>query len=234
MKAKQINHKRLLLFIIEGATDKITLENILKKNFPDKKICFKTVKGDITAEENTDADNIEGKLYSCVKDFLARNGGFKRTDIIEIVQLTDVDGAFLSNKRVVYNKEVDLSYYEKRIESNKSYKIMERNERKSAVLSHLSAIGQIGGIKYSLYYFSSNIEHVLHGKQLCTDAEKENKAYEFAQAFQNREEAFVQFLTDEGVAVDLPYAESWELVKKGANSLKRLTNINLLFKRTDY
>ncbi|MDR1940065.1 MAG: hypothetical protein LBQ40_04640 [Clostridiales bacterium] len=231
MRANQINYKRVLLFIVEGATEKITLENVFKKNFADKKICFKIVGGDITAEDSTTEENAESKIYACVRDFLSRNGGFKRSDITEIIHLTDLDGAFVSDKRIVFNGGVDLAYEERFIESNKTYKIIERNKRKSAVLSRLSTLGHIRGISYSVYYFSSNIEHVLYGKKDCGGAEKESLAYEFAKDFTGRETTFCDFLTGQGVAVDLDYARSWEAAGQGVASLKRRTNINLLFDR---
>ncbi|MDR3293074.1 MAG: hypothetical protein LBT20_03100 [Clostridiales bacterium] len=231
MKAKQINFKRMLLFLVEGATDKISLENILKKNIRDKKVCFKIVNGDVTSEADTTTLNVESKIAAFVKDFLARNRAFKRTDIIEIVHLTDLDGVYLKDKRVAYDKDAELTYGEKIIVTNKSYAIIERNKRKSEILTHLSGLTEIGGVGYSIYYFSTNLEHVFYDDSNCTDDKKENKAYDFAKGFAGCEDEFLNFLQTEDIVPNMPYKESWEHVRHGINSLKRLTNIDLLLKK---
>lgn len=231
MKAGQINYKRLLLFLVEGATDKVLLENVLKKNISEKKICFKTVKGDITSEENTTPQNIESKINFYVKDFLSRNRAFRRTDITEIIHITDLDGAFVSDKRIVYDKETALRYEEKLIKSSKTFALIERNRRKSEVLKHLSSIDNIKGVGYSVYYFGINLEHVFTGDPNCCGEEKENAAFRAARSFIDREHEFLKFLEDNAVTGGLSYADSWEFASRGINSLRRITNIDLLLEK---
>ncbi|MDR2091574.1 MAG: hypothetical protein LBP62_08020 [Clostridiales bacterium] len=233
MKAKRVNYKRVLLVVVEGQTDKVSLENIFKRRFTDKKVCFLTVRGDLTAEEDTTPDNAAEKISGYISGFLAKNRAFERTDIIEIVHLTDLDGAFLSAKRLVYDADSDTVYGKRTVTTGKTIKIAERNARKSAVLSRLSSLSNIGGIKYSLYYFSANLEHVLYNSANLNGREKEEAAFNFAKSFQNKEGGFVDFLRKQRVLRDFTYGESWEYVQKGANSLKRLTNINLFFERAE-
>ncbi|MDR1906227.1 MAG: hypothetical protein LBQ27_04840 [Clostridiales bacterium] len=231
MKAKRINFKKLLLFIVEGSTDKIALENILKKIFSDKKICFKTIYGDVTSEEETTVENIDGKIAAYVKDFLTRNIAFKKTDIMEIIHLTDLDGVFLSDRRIIYDKDADIFYDNKHIRTGKSFKIIERNRRKSEVLKHLSSVNSIKGVNYSIYFFGANMEHVFCNSANCTDGEKESCAYGFAQSFKGREKEFPVFLKEQKVVRNWTYEESWKFVESGVNSLKRLTNINVLLEK---
>ena len=44
---------------------------------------------------------------------------------------------------------------------------------------------------------------------------------------------FIQFISDESVAVEGSYKETWEYIEKDLNSLNRHSNMNLIFQKNE-
>ena len=70
-----------------------------------------------------------------------------------------------------------------------------RNEQKQRVLYRLYPEKMIGKLPYAVYYFSRNMEHVLHNDaRNLSDEEKANYADEFADTYSQNPEGFRSFL----------------------------------------
>ena len=91
---------------------------------------------------------------------------------------------------------------------------------------------EVAGFSYEIYYFSRNLEHVLHdiSEDLDDDA-KEDLAYEIAMRYKDQPEEFLQFLYDDAFHVPGTYRETWSLSWKMGKSLGRYSNMAVFFER---
>ena len=66
--------KKVVLFIVEGITDEISLALVLSKIIEkDKLVRFKVINGDITSEYGTSSSNILNKITKVIKEFIDRD-----------------------------------------------------------------------------------------------------------------------------------------------------------------
>ena len=87
-----------------------------------------------------------------------------------------------------------------------------------------------GGIPYSIYYFSRNLEHAIYGiSGHVNDGRKTTLAYRFSDRFGKDCKAFAGYLEDEGITPEGSYQKTWEAIQSGRESLKRHSNLLLLF-----
>lgn len=67
----------------------------------------------------------------------------------------------------------------------------------------------MAGFPYEIYYFSRNMEHVLHDRaENLTDDEKEDLAFDIADQYTDQLEKFLEYLHDE-VLIKIPGNLSW-------------------------
>lgn len=251
--------RKYVLFLVEGYTDKEVLAGPISSMY--EKACgeaenaiieFCTPKqddkfgGDITSSNGVNPENIEGlinKLY--IDPFLEKNTHIYPKEISEIIHIVDLDGAFVDSEAVIkMTKEGAnrISYTETNIETVDVEAIRCRNERKSANLRKLTSMNEIvlrhkngrntKTVKYSVYYFSCNMDHVIHGRLNLTTQEKVALADDFSVLCLDSPETFEKTVcSDEVAAGGLTYEESWEYVMRGNNSLERKTNLNILIEK---
>lgn len=221
--------KKVILFIAEGPTDEETLSPILKKIFQKEEVQFHIVHGDMTSNWSVTAKNAVKTVNQHI-DIERKRYGFQKKDILKVIHLVDMDGAFVPEGRVLPGKGREILYYKDHIETQSPETVINRNERKSQILSRLSLTGRIGSIPYSIYYFSRNLEHVFHnrGKNL-TDEEKVLYADAFADRYASDTAGFLSLLSGNDFTVPGDYRETWEFISQGVNSLNRHSNFHLLF-----
>jgi hypothetical protein len=141
-----------------------------------------------------------------------------------------MDGAFIREDQVVYADQAEILYFNDHIETRSPETVINRNARKSQILSRLSLTGKIGTIPYSIYYFSRNLEHIFHNsKKNLTDEEKVNYADAFADRYSSNPSAFISLLSGNDFTVPGDYRDTWEFISQGTNSLNRHSNFHLLF-----
>lgn len=220
--------KKVVLFIVEGIYDKVSLGGIVKALYKDKNIFFQITDGDITTDIATTPSNVIEKINNHIKISM-RETHYKKSDIIQIVHLVDTDGTFIKDEKITY-EECNSTYYTLQDIRTKSVEfIKKRNQKKSQILCKLNRKSEISGIPYKIYYFSCNLEHVLHNIQNATNEEKEELADVFADRFYSNPEEFISFINDDDIILSSDYNQSWEAIKIDENSLKRYTNFNLFF-----
>lgn len=223
--------KKIVLFIVEGITDEMSLSLILSKLVQDSSVQFQVINQDITADFNSNCQNIIRKIDSQVKKFLAQNNGLKKTDIKEIIHLVDTDGAFIKEDFVKEDMNQEKTFYtHNSIVTNKRDLIVERNERKSCILNKLYQTSHIGRIGYKVYFFSCNLEHVLHNCQNTAYEKKRSYSYNFVDKYVGQENGFVDFLSQNDFTTPGDYKETWQFIKEDCNSLNRYCNFHLYFK----
>ena len=200
--------------------------------------------GDITSSEYVEPGNIENKITNRFIKPAIRKEGLYPKKIAKIIQIVDLDGAYISNENIVpYSSErrehEDYFYNDNDnvIETKDVDSVIKRNERKRKNIEYLLSLSENGiriqskTIPYEIYFFSSNLDHFIN-----YDANlKENKKY-LADAFLrrygiNRNQFCNYFLNDKNSIGFLGYKESWERIKIESNSIKRYTNIDFLIRR---
>lgn len=226
--------RKIILFIVEGITDKNSLSLIISKILKNEKVEFCIVGGDVSSEKETNLQNCISKVNYQVKKFLSNNRFFKKTDILKIVHLVDTDGAFVENNLVKNDNNYKIKYTQDYILTCNVENIIKRNERKSKVLSKLYSLKDIGGIQYNMYYFSCNLEHVLHNIENLNDSLKDDYSYEFADKFYGHEIEFIKFIKESSFSVLGDYNDTWSFIKEGNNSLNRYSNFGLFFDNNTY
>lgn len=154
--------------------------------------------------------------------------GYKNSDILRIIHIVDTDGAFIPADSIVLDESISLDYSEDCIRTSAPVYIKARNESKSKILFKLFNTYSINTMKYNVYFNSCNLEHVLVG-ELCnfSDAEKERIADDFSDKYCKDIEGFRLFL--KSVLPKEQYIASWKFIKEGKNSLKRYSNMSLIF-----
>ncbi|MGH4050801.1 MAG: hypothetical protein ACREVX_05530 [Clostridium sp.] len=226
--------KKIVLFIVEGVTDKNSLALILSKIIEkDKIVRFKIINGDMTAENGVNASNILTKITNYIKDFITCDV-YKKSDILNVIHLVDMDGAYIKDDLILQknheNSKSDdsIEYSTENIYAKNIENIKSRNKQKSQILSKLAATDTVyGNLSYGIYFFSSNLEHVMHNRQCVLSHEKRKYAHMFEDKFAQSPLAFVEFMNDSEFALTGDYDDTWDFIKKDVNSLKRYTNFNL-------
>lgn len=122
-----------------------------------------------------------------------------------------------------------IVYSEDNIKCSSKQNLCRRNHIKQQNVQKLLDTHNIGGLSYSVYYMSSNLEHVLHNRINLSDDEKEQLSYDFAEHCMNKPEYFIQLMTSKAVFIDGSYKESWDYIKSGKHSLERHSNLALCF-----
>ena len=221
--------KKVILFIVEGISDKVSLESIFEQYFEDYKTKIAVMHGDITSQSSS--SDIKANLSDKIDYFCQIEGIQFKYDIIRIVHLVDTDGAFVPPSCVV-SGEKDIEYTLTQIITNNVEGIKYRNASKATVLKVLSKMRKLNNIPYSIYYFSRNLEHVLHNESGdLTDEQKKNLSESFDLKYEDKLDEFLGFITDSNFAVPGDYKQTWDFIMQGTNSLNRFSNVPLLFPR---
>ena len=190
--------------------------------------------GDITSKYGVKPEKIEKLIGELAVNPFLRNHGLYPKHINRIIQFVDMDGAYIQDTDIIQQTDKsieDVLYFDKIVAPDVE-EIIDRNKRKRANLDYLSTLNKIKieskTIDYSVFYFSSNIDHVLHDNANLADSLKRNAAQEF-QLFNSEMNRFKSFFVTKGLTSGCDnYEESWGYIKKGNNSLSRKTNIDIL------
>lgn len=226
------NKKKIILFIVEGMNDKTSLALCMDQLLDNNTVRFEIEDGDITTQYGTSAKNIASKIGSIVKRFSGRI--FKPADFLEVVHLVDMDGAYIPDENIIEGANSKSIYKEHQIITSKVQSMIERNHRKQEILDKMIGLEKVyGSIPYSVYYFSCNMDHVLHNEANLGRAEKNKAAITFESRFIGKPEDFVAFFDSGEFSVKGDYIETWDFIRAGTNSLGRHSNfIYYLNKKT--
>lgn len=221
--------RKVILFIVEGPTDEDALSPVLKSIFSNDNVVFHIVHGDITTDKKVDENSIVKEVHEHIKYEMDKYG-YRPSDIVNIYHLIDTDGAFIPDDKVVYGDVEEIEYYDDKIICSNIGKIRDRNRKKKTAIMRLSGKHKIAQMPYSILFFSRNMEHVLHNRgDNLTEEEKIELADKFADRYARDPEGFISFMKDAEFAVKGTYRETWEFILDELNSLKRYSNVNLIF-----
>ncbi|MBQ9887118.1 MAG: hypothetical protein IJM37_09705 [Lachnospiraceae bacterium] len=225
-----MNEKKVVAVIVEGPSDENALGGILKEFFSSEEVQFAVVHGDITSDKNTTTDNVLKRIDKLI-DGLRSRYGYQWDDFIRIIHIADTDGTF--TKDCVMESDNDaVRYHEDFIEAPNVEALIKRNECKAQIMLKLHSTGKVHGIKYRLFYNSCNLEHVLYNElKDFSDEEKEALSDDFAEKYEGKVKEFIDFISNPELAVPGTYKQTWDYIIKDKNSLKRHTNMNMIFKQ---
>ena len=222
---------KVVLFIVEGATDKRALASIFRKIYRNRTVRFEFTHGDITSDETISIKNVEDEIYKYVKSYVDISK-IKKSDIWQIVQIFDMDGAYADDSRIVEGETREFFYTEKEISCKNHEKISLRNKHKKELMEYLLSLQEIKGISYEGYYMSCNLDHALYGLMNLSDEEKKKQTYSFYLAFWEHPELFLPFLEKYVVnGVPNSFPASWIYIKEDNHSLERHTNLHIYFSK---
>lgn len=226
--------KKTVFFIVEGNTDKTALEKIFKAIYKHKDIRFEFTNGDVTSDDEIDINNVCDVLYKKVKKYLDDNK-LRKTDIWQIVQIFDTDGAYSPETAIKTGESARFLYSATNIICKDIQKVKNRNNKKKFMMDYLLSIDNIKDISYKCYFMSSNLEHALYNLQNLSDEDKNKYADAFYEVFISKEKLFVEFLQLEAVnGVPDSFPASWRYIKEGLHSLERHTNLHIYFLENPY
>lgn len=221
--------KKLMLFIVEGETDMISLESTLARIFNNDEVEFEVMHGDITSRDEDTSCNIAQVLSQRVEDYL-KLYYIKKSEVKMIVHIVDTDGAFIPPNKVESGTNDRIKYMENRIITRHPQQIIMRNYEKNQAIRNLVMTKKISNIPYRVFFFSRNLEHVLHNNaNNVATRDKCRLAYQFSNYYSQHPQEFIDFICNEEVAVREGYEGSWAFIFSRCNSLKRYTNFNVLF-----
>ena len=222
---------KVVLFIVEGATDKRALASIFRKIYRNRTVRFEFTHGDITSDETISIKNVEDEIYKYVKSYVDISK-IKKSDIWQIVQIFDMDGAYADDSRIVEGETREFFYTEKEISCKNHEKISLRNKNKKELMEYLLSLQEIKGISYEGYYMSCNLDHALYGLMNLSDEEKKKQTDSFYLAFWEHPELFLPFLEKYVVnGVPNSFPASWIYIKEDNHSLERHTNLHIYFSK---
>lgn len=221
--------KKVVLFIVEGITERESLELLLTELIEgNSQIIFEVVGGDITSDYNVNGKNIKEKLTEIIKDGGKRK--FRPSDYKEVIHLVDTDGTFISRDNIYLDNTADgFVYKDDGIYANNIDRVIRRNSKKQWLLNLLMSTNKVfGSVPYRVFYFSCNLEHVLHNEREVEDKLKIKCAEEFQDKYIDNLQGFVDLICKSDFSVKKEYKESWDFIKEGNNSIKRFSNFNIL------
>lgn len=219
--------RKVVLFLVEGYSDEVALAPLLSKILIDNNVQIKVVHGDITADKNVNPQNIISKIYNKVKEQLS-DFSLKRSDLQQIIHIVDMDGAYVTDDKVVERSDVKKTIYSSReILAHNADNMRKRNDRKRNNIDRISHLHSINNIPYQVYYMSANLDHVLYNKPNNPDEAKVIDAINFSKKYKGDTSKFIQFMTESSFFVGNTYLDSWKYIKQEEHSLERHTNFGL-------
>jgi len=234
MARKVTETKKVVIFIVEGNSDKKALEKIFQKIYKHKNIVFKFTDGDITSDETMNIYTVCDAIYDKVNEY-TKDKKLQSKHIWQIVHIFDTDGTYVPDSAIVKGDSKKYVYSPTEISCRNIQSVLDRNKRKSKLMNFLLEQKDIKGIPYIGYFMSSNLDHALYDEQNLADDLKGDYADAFYTEFVGREELFVDFLKDEVVnGVPDGFPVSLHYIKEGLHSLERHTNLHIYFEQNPY
>ena len=220
--------KLAIIVVVEGFSDMVSIGTLLKEYFSSSETQFVITKGDITSRDDVTPSNVITKLKAEIDKVRSRYG-YQLKDLVRIIHIADTDGTF-TKECVVEADVTSIQYYEDHIESSNVTATNMRNKNKAEVMFKLYSTNKINSIDYRLYFNSCNLEHVLHNAlKDFSDDEKEEMSDAFAEKYKGHLPEFINFISDQDIAVPGTYRETWKFIEKDKHSLQRHTNMHLIF-----
>ncbi len=226
--------KKIILVLVEGPTDEDALALVFQRLVKRYDVGFDVLHTDITAKEEMTPKYIVREIKKAIDAYLRRNPFIEKEDILKVVQLIDTDGAFVPSSQIVQSKCGKTEYSDTCIWAKDRDRLIRRNISKRQIVHQLALMERLPeSYPYEIYYFSRNLEHVLHDAAGdLSDDEKEELAFKAAMRYRERPEDLLRFLREGDLFVPGTYGETWRFIMEDGNSLRRYCNLSVFFERS--
>ena len=225
-----VARKKIIFVIVEGPSDEEALGVILSRLFNKSTLHVHIERQDITTQTGNTSFNIIEKVCKLIKKY-AKDNNYQKVHFEQIIHITDTDGAYILSDLIIQNPLLTNNIYTVcNIQTSNKIGIERRNIQKSSNISKLSSIQTMWGLPYQIFYMSCNLDHVLYDKLNTNNIDKEKNAYMFAQKYKNDLQGFLSYINNSEFSVTTEYIASWNFIKRDNNSLKRYTNLGIVFK----
>ena len=229
-------NKKILLFIVEGLSDKDALEPILSEIIDNNNIHFEVLRHDLTSVvsrgklvQNKKQILLE-RITDAIKSYLNVNRGIERKDIKKVIILTDTDGCFIPSSNIYFSEnDKNFRYEDNGIYSDRPEAVSKRNIIKSQNLKIAISTPKVYSLPLEIYYFSCNLDHVLFNIRNLDISLKEEYAINFSDQYENREIDFLDFIFHQDLFLSQSYEIAWKKIEEENNSLLRFSNFNTFF-----
>lgn len=229
--------KKIVLFIVEGKSEEAALAPILSKIIASSVVKFKVLHGDITSDlYSQPKKKMIDKIKVHVKKFMGSI--FRSEDILEIIHIVDLDGAYIPDSSVVHKDLKSVLYHDATIETGHVDQILKRNAFKTSNMNALVETesvrigqGKNGIIPYSIYYMSCNLDHVIHNERNLQPRLKKQSAIDFADKYDGKEFEFYSFLSTDEILKAHSFVDSWRYIQNKHMSLSRCSNLALYLEK---
>lgn len=220
---------KVIIFLVEGPTDERSLSTPIENFLEDYKIKFCMCRGDFTSDDKITTSNILIRIGELLKREL-QISSLRKSDILKVVHIIDTDGAYVGETYMKVGTKPYFIYNEEYIQATDIELIKKRNKNKVQKIKKLLGTSKVlTTIPYEIFYFSVNLEHVLHNKLNLTSDEKDKLSREIEKKFDDDRNEFIGILNNEDVKVNGSYVETWNYLEQKNNSLKRGSNLHLYF-----
>ncbi len=218
--------KKVILVIVEGPSDQTALAPVFVNIFKSDQIEFRIVHGDLTIDSGVNQQNAAKKLGSIVKGFRDLNH-LKNKDFKKVIFISDTDGVYCEPEAVIEKPGLEhIRYSETSINCSDREAILERNEKKAAILNRISGLPFVlNDIPFEAYYMSCNLDHVTQNKLNLRDDEKSDYSFAFAEEYQENPTDRYSVFAHTDIAVLGTQSETWEFIRQGNRSLERHSNL---------
>jgi len=229
--------KKAIVFIVEGVSDERTIAAI--RNYVPSKygVYVHITRGDMFTRPGV-RKNVKTRVTDQVRKIMNETK-YRKQEILAVIQLTDTDGVFVDDRDIEVNASVgrDPVYRESGIVvANPGIQqyIQKRNKIKASELRTMCSADVImNGIYYFIFYFSCNLDHVMHNNRNMTIEEKINQSRAFERACREQPDHFYHFFHDQPFAVQGSIDGTWDFIERGAHSVQRYSNFHLIFDMLD-
>ena len=228
--------KKVVIVIVEGDSDEALLIERLRTVYSDCEVKFESQRGDILYDSKS-RKSIKETVGEVIKGIISKRKYIEK-DILAVVHIMDTDGCLIPDNSIEVHTDQDKKtfYTLETINVNsedQKVNIIERNKKRTLNVKTMNSVDVVVSkkYKYQLFYFSRNLEHVIFDDP---NPEQDFK-YENIENFVNDLTISVEeFLSDymprlTGETYTERYKESWDHISVDTNSLKRETNVPLLF-----
>ncbi len=231
------NKKKVVLLIVEGESDEVLLIDSLRETFKEHEIRFEPQRGDILYDIRKKDKSIKEIIGEAVKSILIKRK-YKPSDILSIIHILDTDGCLIPEDNILVEKaQKELTLYQTEsinvLTEEQKNNIKLRNETRSRNIRTMNSVSSIISKKYlyQTYYFSRNLEHVIFNDQNPCSQTKTDNVEKFLEELTIPLESFLsQYMFDlTETNYEAKYQESWSNISRETNSLKRYTNVPLIF-----
>lgn len=231
--------KKFVLFIVEGRNDQLEIQAILNtpyftdfrnKYSPE----FLALGKDITLDA-PGKQSIRNAVEQVVRKWKKGENRLAQKVsnplIEEIVHITDLDGVGVTRDSIVQDDVGSFFYEDEIIRAANIEWVVQRNSIKKKNLKDLYATDKIENLPYSIFYASCNMDHVLSNQRNASRQYKDQYSKDYRNLCKANPELIFKSVLAKEIGTDLDYRESWQYIMEGTNSLKRKTNLNLLFEK---